>query len=388
MRIACVAPDDLSTIIFCSTLARLVRRRGGQVVTISPVDLYARELAQLATSHVALDMARFVAPRADLKYVWALYRVLRRGRFDAMIAFTTKPNIYGAVAATLAGIGKIVIAVRGLGRAFAEPETWRDRWTQAIVSLLYRGACSLSTVVWFTNSSDRDSFVRKRMVDDRKVVITKNAVDASWFSAESVSREAVHTLRHELGLRDGERTVVMVARMNWLKGVREFVDAARLLRSRLPNVRFILVGPAEDGGAQAVPAGYLRDAEKEGNFLWTGFRKEVKELYALADIAVLPSYYKEGGYPRALLEPMALGKPVIAADTDDCRGPVENNKNGYLVPPRDAAALAGAVLRLITEPGVAAEFGNYSRRRIESEFDERTVVAKFLDELTRRGVLA
>ena len=58
------------------------------------------------------------------------------------------------------------------------------------------------------------------------------------------------------------------------------------------------------------------------------------------------------------------------------------------MPPRDAAALAGAVLRLITEPGVAAEFGNYSRRRIESEFDERTVVAKFLDELTRRGVLA
>src|SRR5436309_88768 len=132
MRIACVAPDDLSTIIFCTTLARLVRRRGGQVVTISPVDLYARELAQLATSHVALDMARFVAPRADLKYVWALYRVLRRGRFDAMIAFTTKPNIYGAVAATLAGVAQGGRAGRGLGWALAEPEAWSGRWSQDV----------------------------------------------------------------------------------------------------------------------------------------------------------------------------------------------------------------------------------------------------------------
>jgi glycosyltransferase involved in cell wall biosynthesis len=314
--------------------------------------------------------------------------VLRQGCFDAAITFTTKPNIVGAVAARLAGIPRVVIAVRGLGRNFAEPQTLGERCINGLVARLYRIACSSSTVVWFTNRSDSDRFVRHGLVDASKVLLTRNAIDLSWFSLENVRHDIVGDLRREFRLRDGDRAVVMVARMIWPKGIREFIDAAKLLRDRLPDVRFILVGPSENGSAQAVPEAYLRQAEHDANFQWVGFRGDVREVYALAEVAVLPSYYKEGGYPRALLEPMALRKPVIAADTDDCRGPVEPGSNGYLVPPRDATSLAEAVSRLMTDKEAAVQFGQHSRKKIEREFDERIVVEELLEELTRRGVLA
>jgi glycosyltransferase involved in cell wall biosynthesis len=98
-------------------------------------------------------------------------------------------------------------------------------------------------------------------------------------------------------------------------------------------------------------------------------------------VAVLPSYYKEGGYPRALLEPMAFGKPVVTTDIPDCRGPVEHGKNGYLVPVRDSMALAGAIELLIGDRMKNKKFGRYSRKKIENEFDDRKVVEKILAEL-------
>jgi glycosyltransferase involved in cell wall biosynthesis len=146
-------------------------------------------------------------------------------------------------------------------------------------------------------------------------------------------------------------------------------------------VRFLLIAPPEPGTLEAVPEAYVAEAQRAGDIVWLGFRKDVRELYALADIAVLPSYYKEGGYPRALLEPMALGKPVIAADTPECRGPVEPDGNGFLVPPRDPAALAGRIEQLILDPGLRERFGTRSREIVLERFADHIVGHQVLAEI-------
>ena len=104
--------------------------------------------------------------------------------------------------------------------------------------------------------------------------------------------------------------------------------------------------------------------------------------YALADLSVLPSYYKEGGYPRALLEAMALGKPVIAADTDECRGPVDDGRNGFLVPARDASALAQRIVRILDDDDLYEKFGRRSLERIRNEFDDRVVAREVLSAMS------
>ncbi len=123
------------------------------------------------------------------------------------------------------------------------------------------------------------------------------------------------------------------------------------------------------------------EKEKTSHLKWLGFRSDVKRIYALSDLAVLPSYYKEGGYPRALLEPMAMGKPVITTDIPDCKGTVEEGRNGFLVPAKDAKALAKAIENLILDEHMLKKFGEYSRVKAEREFDEKKIVPQALLQL-------
>ena len=165
----------------------------------------------------------------------------------------------------------------------------------------------------------------------------------------------------------------MVARLVWSKGIREFGQAAELLKNRLPNLRFLLIASEEPNSQQAVPLSFVREMEKRANLTWVEFRKDVRDLFAMADLAVLPSYYKEGGYPRTLLEPMGMGKPVIAADTPDCRAPVEHCKNGFLVPPRDAGEVARPIEEIAVNPELAVAVGRRSLAPVWEQFDVRKV---------------
>jgi glycosyltransferase involved in cell wall biosynthesis len=391
MKIVCVAPDDLSTLLFCKTLSRLLAERGDvELVTVGgpvegqPADAYRAELRRdVVSRHVEIPMRRFISPARDLVYVFRLYRVLRRERCAAIVTFTTKPNIYGQFAALLAGVPRRIMAVRGLGRTFNSPATLRDRLLRRLMTALYRGACAAADRIWFTNEGDRDDFIAAGVCAKGKTFMTKNAVDLTDFSMDRIDTARLEALRRELGLKEGDKAVVMVARLIEQKGVREFAEAAVALRERLPTLRFLLVAPEEPANPYQVPVSYVRGMSARSNLTWLGFRKDVRELYALSDMAVLPSYYKEGGYPRALLEAMAYGKPVVAADTPECRGPVEDGGNGYLVPPRDSAALARAIEKIATTPDLALRMGRRSLERMRAEFDDQAVFRNLIDSLFR-----
>jgi glycosyltransferase involved in cell wall biosynthesis len=235
--------------------------------------------------------------------------------------------------------------------------------------------------MWFTNKNDLAYFKQRGLVGRTETLLTRNYLDVNRYAPTTVSDEAIASVRTELGLEPGDRVVLMIARMIWAKGIREFVEAAVSLRSTLPSLHFVLVAPPEDGSEDAVPASYIEENTSKGNLHWLGFRNDIEALIGLCDTAVLPSYYQEGGYPRAILEPMAMGKPVVAADTPDCRGPVEHGVTGYLVPPRDSKALAAAIAKLIEDPDLRQRFGAKSRQKIEQEFDEDVIVPRALTQL-------
>ena len=154
-----------------------------------------------------------------------------------------------------------------------------------------------------------------------------------------------------------------------------------ILRDKYPMVKFILIGPRDDGSPDSVPESYLRENEKYDNFMWTGFRKDVQNFYAVSDLAVLPSYYREGGFPRGLTEAMAMGKPIITTDSVHCRATVEDGKNGYHVPIRDSKALANAIEKTINDDDKRDAFGRYSRLKAVNEFDERKIVSQVVKEM-------
>ena len=345
MKIALISPDDLSTLIFCKTLSQILNEEyHAEVFTISSIGMYSEELREIKSTHIAVPMARWLSPHRDLLYMLRLFLILRKGDFDQVVTFTTKPNVYGVVAARMAGVSSVTMAIRGLGQVFNKGSSPKHRMMRAIVKFMYYISCRLAQRVWFTNKNDLSYFVCQKMVCRDRIFLTKNAVDLSHFSVGNVSKEKCIKLRQELGLKQDDKIIIMVARLIWSKGVREFAEAAIALFSKNPNLHFLLVAPLELGSPEAVPESFIRENELYSNLQWLGFRKDVLELYAISDLSVLPSYYKEGGYPRALLEAMALGKPVIAADTCDCKGPVEHGVNGYIVKPGDSQSLVNAIM--------------------------------------------
>ncbi|HAM35966.1 MAG TPA: hypothetical protein DEB40_10920 [Elusimicrobia bacterium] len=389
MKIACIAPDDLSTLLFCKTLSRLLARHADvKLVTIGgpvqglPVDMYSDEIRRdVISTHLKIPMQRFISPVRDLVYLFRLWQMIRREKCSAVVTFTTKPNIYGQFAAFLAGVPLKVMAVRGLGRTFNADATGNERLLRWLMTMLYKFACRTATKVWFTNHGDLVDFTSTGICLAEKTFLTKNAIDLTDYCSARISPERLRSLRHEMGMRPMDQAVIMVARLIEEKGVREFAQAASALRERAPRLRFLLVAPEEPHNPSTVPVAFIREMESRANLTWLGFRKDVRELYALADIAVLPSYYKEGGYPRALLEAMAYGKPVIAADTPECRGPVETGRNGYLVPPRDGEALARAIEKITADPELLLSMGRESLQRMRQEFDDQIVFNKLINDV-------
>jgi glycosyltransferase involved in cell wall biosynthesis len=132
------------------------------------------------------------------------------------------------------------------------------------------------------------------------------------------------------------------------------------------------VGPLDaEGNAAAIPAWELRDWVREGAIDYVGRLDDVRPAIAASSVFVLPSYRE--GTPRAVLEAMAMGRPIVTADAPGCRETVRHGVNGYLVPVRDADALAGAMARFVDDPGLIPVMGRESRRIAEEKYDVHKV---------------
>ena len=170
--------------------------------------------------------------------------------------------------------------------------------------------------------------------------------------------------------------------MSWSKGVREFVESAKFLREKLPNTKFFLIGPMDYGSIDSVPEKYLIENEENiRNLFCLGFKSNVKYFYALADIAVYPTFYAEGGYPRGITEPMSMGKPVISTDNISCRNTIDDGENGFIVPEKNSIELANAIEKLISTPSLLKSFGKKSRLKAIKEFDEYMIVNYVVEKL-------
>ena len=387
LRIAIVCPDDISIVLFCKGIIQAFQANGAnRIYVISDIlrqdadGRYAATIRSWGVDHIPLEFYRFFNPLRDLRYTISLFRIFRNEKVDFVMNISTKPNIFGTIAARCANVQKITSSVWGMGAAFVESHRAKMKLLNGTLQFLYWIAFRLNTKVWFTNETDYNYFLLHGVLPKRKGLLTKNYVSTDDYAPLSVSEEQVSGLRQTLGLKSSDRVVIMVGRMSWAKGVKEFVDAAAILENKLPHVKFILVGPMDEGSPDSIPERYLRESEKNENFRWIGFRNDVKELYAISELAVLPSYYREGGFPRGLTEPMSMGKPIITTDSVHCKGTVEEGKNGYLVPIKDSKALANAIEKLMVDEDKRREFGLYSRKKAVKEFDEKVIVPKVINE--------
>jgi glycosyltransferase involved in cell wall biosynthesis len=178
----------------------------------------------------------------------------------------------------------------------------------------------------------------------------------------------------------GPPTFLLIARLLGDKGVREFVAAARSLRAQLPDARFQLLGPIDEGNRTAIARAELDEWIAQGAVDYLGETDDVRPYVSEASAVVLPSYRE--GLPRSLLEAAAMARPLIATDVPGCREVVEDGVNGILCQARDADSLAKAMKTLAEAPvSKRSEMGEAARRKVQDQFSETIVIRAYLDAL-------
>ncbi|MBW1987930.1 MAG: glycosyltransferase family 4 protein [Deltaproteobacteria bacterium] len=347
---------------FRTGLMRELLTRGWRVSCAGAADGYEGRIQAMGVpfTPLPLDM-RGMNPAADLRYLGALAALYRRARPDVIHHFTIKPVIYGGMAARLTP-ARVVNTITGLGYMFTGP----DRGARAMLArTLYRVGLSSASHTWFLNAEDRDYFLKHRVVgSEQSGVLPGEGVDSERFSPR----------KRPSG---GPPMVVYVGRILGDKGLYELAEAAERVKREIPRARFLLVGPRDERNPSVVPETDLRGWVDRGVFEWAGPVDDVRPHLAGADVVVLPSYRE--GLPMSLLEAMAMERAVAATDVPGCREVVEHEKTGLLVPPRNPRALAQALVRLLSDPGLAASMGKAGRQRVLAHFDEKKVIRRVLE---------
>jgi UDP-N-acetylmuramyl pentapeptide phosphotransferase/UDP-N-acetylglucosamine-1-phosphate transferase/glycosyltransferase involved in cell wall biosynthesis len=219
-------------------------------------------------------------------------------------------------------------------------------------------------------------------------VIVQNPDDAKWLVSNGFVREHTLTLIRGAGVDtthfhpipppSGNITIVLAARMLAAKGVREFVDAAHIIRATRGDVTFRMLGRVDAGSPTALTEQQLRHLCHDGVVEWQGHVDDISVAYNQSHIVCLPSYYGEG-VPKSLIEAAACARPIVTTDTAGCREVVHHGVNGLLVPPRDSSALAAALGQLIEDGGERTRMGNAGRQMVMQSFAIEHVEASWAE---------
>lgn len=370
-RLAIISNQAFSLVNFRGYLIRELVAAGVEVYALAPDydDRFRGEVRSLGAVPVDFSLARVgMNPLRDGLDLLRLTNLLRRIRPDATLGYFIKPVIYGTLAAWLARVPRRFALIAGLGFVFtpsSDHESFRRLVLRHGVMRLYQFALQRADTVFFQNDDDKSLFVRLGIVSERTAVrVNGTGVNLDEWPAQPPHVEPL--------------TFLLAARLLREKGIVEYAEAARRVKRRYPNVRFVLLGgldPNPGGLTQSEVEGWVR----EGLLEWPG-HVDVKPWLAQTSVYVLPSYYREG-VPRSTQEAMAMGRPVITTDAPGCRETVEHGRNGFLVPVRDPRALAEAMLRFIEQPELIESMGRESRRMAEERFDVYKVNAVMLQAM-------
>lgn len=369
-RIAVIGNQIESMVNFRGPLIADLVNIGMEVYAIVPgaFGTAAQNLKKLGACpvHVPIDRTG-LNPIKDLLLFFRLLWILRDVKPNTVFSYFAKPVVYGSLAAYFSRVPNRYSLVAGLGYSFIDDETnpsIRKRISRAILSFLYKIAFRKNTLVFFQNPDDRNLMVDRRIVPFKKTC--------------HINGTGVQLYSYSIPDRPMDVSIfLLVARMIKEKGIYDFVEAARIVRTVYPTIRFVLVG-GTDQNPSAIEKFEIDKWVRGGVVEWVGHVQDVRPWYEKASVFVLPSYYREG-VPRSTQEAMASGLPVITTDAPGCRETVTPGVNGLLVPPRDPHALANAMIYLIEHPEVLHSMGNSSRHLAEKRFDVRCINAKMID---------
>lgn len=352
--VAVVAADGESLVNFRGPFIRYLVSQGNRVVCVSiePPETMRDAIASLGAEYAQVAGSRVGIGIGDgLRMIAGYTRLFRFLRPDLCFLYMSKPTAFGSVAAALSRVGHYSVLVNGLENAFYRTGL-KDFVVRLVMSAGYRFAAGRADCMFFQNHDDLTYFRTHHLLPrENALVVGGSGVDMT------------HYVRQPLP--DGP-VFLMVARILWSKGIREYLEAAAAVKKECPEAVIRLVG-GFDHNDESLTQEEMEERFRDSGVEYCGHTDDVRPFLADCSVFVLPSYHE--GMPRSVIEAMAVGRAIITTDVPGCRETVKEGKNGFLVPVKDGAALAEKMLLLARDASLRARMGEESYRICSEKFE-------------------
>ncbi len=363
MKIAIVLNTSWNIYNFRMGLIKSLQENGHQVVAIAPEDEYTSKLIDAGCEYHKLMMdSRGANILKDLGLIFELNRLYKKIKPDLILHYTIKPNVYGTIAARLQNIPAIN-NVCGLGTIFLN-----DNLVSKIGALLYKISFKFPKKVFFQNEQDRQLFKERGLIDDKITdILPGSGIDLTKFHGTDFKRNKNFTF-------------LLISRLIHDKGVLEYIEAIKILKSKGIEAKFQILGAKDIEHKRGIKEELINDWIENNVIEYLGKTDDVRHFINNADCVVLPSYRE--GTPKSLLEAASSAKPIVATDVPGCREVVDNEINGLLCKIKDPIDLADKMEKMI---GLSNEqlktMGINGRKKMEDQFDEAIVINKYLNSI-------
>lgn len=357
-RVLFLVNHDVVIYNFRKELVERLLSEGNEVVISSPYGERIDLLKEMGCRYVPIKLDRHGKnPIDEIKLIFYYIELIRTVKPNMIFSYTIKPNLYGALAASVCKV-PIVVNITGLGSAVENPGK-----LQKLVIAAYRIAFRKVQTVFVQNEENRQFFINNHIASDKLKLLPGSGVNLEQF----------HVLDYP---NDDTVEFVFISRIMKEKGIDQYLEMAEFIRKKYPQTRFHICGFCEEEYEDT-----LKEYEEKEIIIYHGLIMDVREVLAYTHCTVHPSYYPEG-ISNVLLESAACGRPLISTDRSGCREVIDDGVNGYIVPQKDVKALIVAVEKFM-------ELGNEERRqmglrgrvKVEREFNRGLVINSYIEEL-------
>jgi glycosyltransferase involved in cell wall biosynthesis len=367
-HILIITSNGDSLINFRLSLIKKLLSRGYKVSVASPINKFLDSMQELRDLGVIINFFSLSNTSInffnDCKSILEIFKIIRNSKPNIIISYTGKPVIYtGLVLKCFKKISYYSL-ITGLGYAFIDRASIKQKIIKNLIIILYRESLKSSTKIIFHNKDDQSLFLKLKIIKKNNLsnVVNGSGVDLNLYPLSSLPSKPVF---------------LMISRLLVDKGVREYVKAAKIVRSRFSHATFQLAGYL-DKNPSSITDKELRSWIKEGDIEYLGEIKSVQAILKSCKYFVLPSYRE--GTPRSVLEALSTGRPIITTDAPGCRETVIHNKNGLLIPIKDSVALANAMIRLLNENNkILKKMAKESYLIAKNKYEINTVNQNMLD---------
>lgn len=361
MRIAIVLNSSWNVYNFRLGLINALKSNGHHIIVVAPEDTYSEKLISLGYEFRGVKMeSSGVNPLKDTELILELYHTYKKINPDVVLHYTVKPNIYGTLAASMLGIPSIN-NVCGLGTVFLEKGL-----VSFIAKALYKLAFHFPKKVFFQNEEDYQMFVEENLIRQE----IADCIPGSGINVDDF-KPVVRPVQ-----ASGKFTFLVISRLIYDKGIIEYIDAIKILKTQGVEAHFQLLGAKDPAHKRGIDPQVVDEWIKNGIVEYLGTTDDVASVISQADCVVLPSYRE--GVPRTLLEAASMGKPIVTTNVPGCRDVVVNGENGFLCEVKNAQDLAEKMrwMSSLAQEDIV-KMGLNGRERVAIHFHEKLIIQKY-----------